>query len=60
LGIKTPAATGLIAHRNGPDGELGTADDDPYDSLSEIDDIKYVGSVTLQALVDFAEQWVAP
>jgi len=60
VGLKTPAATGLIAHRDGPDGELGTSDDDPFDSLNEIDGVKYVGSVSMALLIDYAEQWVAP
>ncbi|HIN85639.1 MAG TPA: hypothetical protein EYN06_04080 [Myxococcales bacterium] len=60
VGLKTPAASGLIGHRNGPDGELGTVDDDPFDTLNEVDAVKYVGSVTLGLLVDHAEQWVAP
>jgi Nuclease A inhibitor-like protein len=48
------AAVGLIAHRNGPDGVFGTADDDLFDSLAEVDAVPYVGPVSLQRLIDYA------
>jgi 5-methylthioadenosine/S-adenosylhomocysteine deaminase len=60
VGISTKSATNVIAHRNGADGLLGTPDDDPFDSVNEVDEIKYVGSVTLGQLTQYAEGWVAP
>ena len=44
----------VITHRDGPDGVLGTADDDLFDTLAEVDAIKYIGPVTLNALVECA------
>ncbi|MCB9562873.1 MAG: hypothetical protein H6709_11750 [Kofleriaceae bacterium] len=54
------AAVNLIAHRDGPDGVFGTADDDRFDDLAEVDDVAYVGASALQHLVDFARAgaWV--
>ncbi len=49
------AARNLIAHRNGPDGVLGTADDDLFDDVSEVDDVSYVGPVALASLLAYAE-----
>ncbi len=49
------AATNLIAHRNGPDGVLGTADDNLFDDVTEVDDVKYVGPVALANLLAYAE-----
>jgi hypothetical protein len=49
------AAENLIAHRNGPDGVLGTADDDAFDTLAEVDAIPYVGATALAKLTAYAE-----
>lgn len=49
------AATNLIAHRNGPDGVYQTADDNPFDSVTEVDDVKWVGPVGLDNLLAYAE-----
>ena len=38
------------AFRAGDDGQLGTSDDQSFDSLESIDDVKYVGSKTLAQL----------
>ncbi len=54
LGVYAPARTRLIAHRDGPDGLFGTGDDDPYDSLAEVDAVPYVGPATLDLLVRHA------
>ena len=54
------AATSLIAHRDGPDATFGTADDDLFDSIQEVDDVKYVGASALGKLKDFAENWTPP
>lgn len=60
VGLDARAASALIAHRNGPDGQLGTPDDDLYDTIAEVDDQYYVGDAALAALLDFAsaEGWV--
>jgi hypothetical protein len=48
------AATGIVDHRNGVDGLYGTNDDDSFDSIAELDAIKWVGPKTLEALQVFA------
>jgi len=48
------AAENIIDHRNGADGTVGTADDDAFDSLDELDAVKYVGPYALQQLLDYA------
>ncbi len=48
------AAENLIAHRDGADGVPGTADDNPFDDIAEVDDVPYVGPATLAKLLAFA------
>lgn len=48
------AAENLIAHRDGADGTFGTSDDDPFDSLGEIDAIPQVGPATLARIAQYA------
>lgn len=48
------AADNLIAHRNGPDGVFGTADDDLFDDVAEVDDVPWVGPAALSKLVAYA------
>ncbi len=48
------AATNLIAHRDGADATFGTGDDDLFESIGEVDDIKYVGARSMERLVAFA------
>lgn len=45
------AAQSLVAHRDGPDGVLGTADDDVIEDLNELDSIAHVGPMALDRLV---------
>lgn len=54
------AAQNLIDHRDGPDGVFGTSDDDPFDTIEEIDQISYVGQTALERLVHYAclDGWV--
>ncbi len=54
VGLSSRAARNIIEHRNGPDGIPGTADDDPYETLAELDGIPYVGPATLKRLLDEA------
>ncbi len=53
--ISRTAATNLIAHRNGGDTLVGTADDDAYDTLAEVDAVPYVGPATLRDLLTYAQ-----
>ncbi|MCA9674722.1 MAG: DUF1669 domain-containing protein [Kofleriaceae bacterium] len=54
-GLSSRAARNIIGHRDGADGVAGTADDDAYDDLAELDDIPYVGPATLNQLLAYAE-----
>lgn len=45
------AASAIVAHRHGPDGDPGTGDDDIYDDLNELDAVDFVGPVALDRLV---------
>ena len=45
------AARGLIHHRNGPDGEYGTWDDDLFDSIAEADAVKWVGDGAINRIL---------
>jgi hypothetical protein len=48
------AAQNLIDHRDGPDGVFDTTDDDPFDTVEEIDQVAYVGETALERLVHYA------
>ncbi|MFT7622110.1 MAG: phosphatidylserine/phosphatidylglycerophosphate/cardiolipin synthase-like enzyme [Myxococcota bacterium] len=50
------AATNLIAHRNGADAVFGTADDDLFDDIAEVDAVKYVGKTALGRLLIYATE----
>lgn len=51
-GINSRAAENIIIHRNGPDEQFGTGDDDLFDDLGELDAISFVGPVTLEQVVN--------
>jgi hypothetical protein len=51
-GLSATAAARIVAHRNGPDKMPGTADDDIFDSLNELDAVPYVGNLALGKLVE--------
>lgn len=48
--IRSDSARQIIKHRNGRDKEYGTHDDDPFDSVAEVDDVAMVGAWTLERL----------
>jgi len=54
------AAQNLIDHRDGPDGAFNTSDDDPFDTVEEIDQVAYIGETALERLVHYAclDGWV--
>lgn len=52
--ITARVAGNITKHRDGADGQPGTADDDKYATLAELDAIPYVGPATLNALLDLA------
>lgn len=51
VGLADDAASAIVAHRHGPDGAAGTADDDIFDSLDELDQVDFVGQLALGKLV---------
>ena len=55
VGLSTRAATNITTHRAGNDKILGTADDDDYDNLAELDAVPYVGPKALADLLAYAE-----
>jgi DNA uptake protein ComE-like DNA-binding protein len=50
VGLTRRAAEGIIAHRDGPDGRFGTPDDDRFDSVQELDAVRWVGPASLERL----------
>src|SRR5690606_27916344 len=48
------AAANLVAHRNGPDGVFGTADDDLFDDVAEVDAVPWVGPAAIDKLLAYA------
>ena len=59
-GLDARAAAGIVAHRNGPDAIAGTADDDPFDTLTELDAVRWVGDSALTKLLSFARTYPVP
>jgi len=57
-GARVTGAVGrdVTAHRDGPDGRAGTADDDPFDTLRELDAVRGVGPATIKRLFEYAKQ----
>jgi phosphatidylserine/phosphatidylglycerophosphate/cardiolipin synthase-like enzyme len=53
-GITSRVAGNIVKHRDGADAAAGTADDDKFDTLAELDAIPYVGPATLNALLELA------
>jgi len=51
FGLSEDAAKAIVAHRNGPDGDAGTGDDDIYDDLTELDGVDFVGNLALGKMV---------
>jgi hypothetical protein len=49
-GVNTRAARKLAAHRDGADKMFGTADDNAYDTIAEVDAVPYVGPATFKQL----------
>ncbi len=54
--IGSGAAERIVAHRQGPDSLDGTADDDPFDTITELDEVGLVGEQTLNLLAEAAER----
>jgi len=54
-GLTPSAAKNIVAYRAGADGVVGTADDGYFDSLKEVDDVKYVGPATFKKIAAYAK-----
>jgi phosphatidylserine/phosphatidylglycerophosphate/cardiolipin synthase-like enzyme len=54
--LTSRVAKNIASHRDGADGIAGTADDDRYDTLAELDKVPFVGPATLAALVELAKE----
>lgn len=52
--LNARAARNIIAHRDGADASPGTADDNLFDDIDELDDVSSVGPSALGALLDYA------
>lgn len=55
VGLSTRVTDNITKHRAGADKKLGTADDDAFDDLPELDAVPYVGKSVFKALVDYAK-----
>ena len=53
-GITIRVSNNITRHRDGADLAPNTPDDDPFDTLAELDAIPYVGPATLNALLEAA------
>jgi phosphatidylserine/phosphatidylglycerophosphate/cardiolipin synthase-like enzyme len=53
--VTSAAAKALLAYRDGADATIRTADDNLFDTVREVDDVKGVGSATLKRLVTLAD-----
>jgi len=54
VGLDRRAAAAIVHYRDGADGEFGTADDQLYGSIAQVDDQYYVGNSALNLIRDFA------
>jgi hypothetical protein len=55
-GLSSRVARAIVAHRDGADREPGTADDNVFDDLEELDAIPYLGPVAMRTLLDYAKR----
>lgn len=56
VGLDRRAAQGIVDRRDGEDGTFGTADDRPFASVQEVDDVPYVGAVALEKILAWARE----
>jgi len=50
------AAANIVAYRNGSDGEYGSDDDQAFDSLSDLDDVPYVGPLAFDHILVYTRE----
>ena len=60
VGLNRRAAENLVIHRNGADGNYGSADDNPFDDVTEVDNVPQVGPAAMETLLAYARMqgWV--
>ncbi|MFN0246912.1 MAG: hypothetical protein ACKV2T_08380 [Kofleriaceae bacterium] len=56
VGLSTRVAEAIVKHRDGEDREWGTDDDNPFDTLAELDAIPYVGPITISTISTYARR----
>lgn len=52
--LNARAASNIITHRNGIDETPGTSDDNLFDDISELDDVRQIGPAALRDLLEYA------
>ena len=55
VGLYSNTARNIVAHVRGPDGALGTRDDNPLDTIAELDAISRVGPRAMARILDYVE-----
>lgn len=55
-GVHGSAAKSIVSYRIGPDGIEGTGDDDLFETLGELDEVRYVGPKALDAFASFVKE----
>jgi hypothetical protein len=53
VGLSARAAANIVAHRIGADRVAGTPDDDPFDTLAELDRVPFVGANAFARLLAY-------
>jgi DNA uptake protein ComE-like DNA-binding protein len=56
VGLDARAAENIVAHRDGADGVAGSADDDWFDDVAELDAVAYVGEAAIAKLRSYAAE----
>src|SRR5262245_31485240 len=52
--LEARVAANIAAYRAGDDGEVGTEDDERFDSLAELDAVPFVVPLSFRALLEYA------
>ncbi len=55
--IRSDSAGYIVDHRDGDDGVPYTEDDDPFETIEELDEIHMVGPWTIERLVECADYY---
>jgi len=56
VGLDRRAAGNLIAHRDGGDRKWGSTDDDVFNTVDEVDAVRYVGPASIDRMVVYASK----